>query len=581
MLSSRASKLKPFPGVYSHCLLSPGTFPQQQQQRLLHQKRPTPPPPPPQLGQPQRRPTLTTFPTPPPSLSRKIPSLKMSTTPSKSSPPPTNITFGPYPIPHSQIFLLTPLTFALVNLKPLLPGHVLVCPIYPHKRLTSLSQEELLDLWSTVQKVQVMLARHYFPSPGAPEQGSFNIAVQDGQEAGQTVPHVHVHVIPRIRGVTEKGGDGAGDELYERMAGEEGNVGGALWDKENGCGGERPVGRGNFDRIEDAERMAREAGDMQSEAEVYKRVLEEMERDEVRDYGIENEKGEKMADDVVAGEEVKSRQRGVMGFGEHLILEIKKDLGLVKQEVEALNKGLDDGYVRKPMSEFAGWHDWLSRKGEAAIEDEEPPDVGKLFEGDKRAIKALDRFDGFDDDRGPGGWEDYQVDYEFMALYDQKYDQWKGKRRKQRREARKRRAAGWETFISNKPAHEPFFDEDENFSLGHGSDVDGSGKDKTVLIRILNEKKGVSANWHVNFEALTVDEDVQRRFLIGVARAERQRKLAFVRFPIKGDDLGGWLAAKGVNGGKGGKNNKVVQDREQTKGGKGGKGKKGKKAKAK
>lgn len=119
------------------------------------------------------------------------------------------------------------------------------------------------------------------------------------------------------------------------------------------------------------------------------------------------------------------------------------------------------------------------------------------------------------------------------------------------------------------------------FPLGMAPDVDGSGKDKTVLIRILNEKKGVSANWHVNFEALTVDEDVQRRFLIGVARAERQRKLAFVRFPIKGDDLGKWLAAKGVNGGKGGENSKVVQDREQTKGGKGGKGKKGKKAKAK
>lgn len=38
---------------------------------------------------------------------------------------------------------------------------------------------------------------------------------------------------------------------------------------------------------------------------MYKWVLEEMERDEVRDYGIENEKGEKMVDDVVVGEEVK------------------------------------------------------------------------------------------------------------------------------------------------------------------------------------------------------------------------------------------------------------------------------------
>lgn len=87
-----------------------------------------------------------------------------------------------------------------------------------------------------------MLARHYFsPSPsnqngdshdaladGSPEAGSFNIAIQDGAEAGQTVSHVHVHVIPRIRGSTAKEAPGPGDQIYESMAAEEGNVGGAL-----------------------------------------------------------------------------------------------------------------------------------------------------------------------------------------------------------------------------------------------------------------------------------------------------------------------------------------------------------------
>ena len=39
-----------------------------------------------------------------------------------------------------------------------------------------------------------------------------NVAVQDGKEAGQSVPHVHVHVLPR------KGGDFAkNDEIYERL----------------------------------------------------------------------------------------------------------------------------------------------------------------------------------------------------------------------------------------------------------------------------------------------------------------------------------------------------------------------------
>lgn len=64
--------------------------------------------------------------------------------------------------------------------------------------------------------------------------GSFNIAVQDGPEAGQTVPHVHVHVIPRIRDVSAKDTKTPSDELYEWMAEEKGNVGGALWDRDNG-----------------------------------------------------------------------------------------------------------------------------------------------------------------------------------------------------------------------------------------------------------------------------------------------------------------------------------------------------------
>ncbi|KAG7134108.1 Ferrochelatase like protein [Verticillium longisporum] len=137
-----------------------------------------------------------------------------------------------------QVFLRTPHCFAVVNLKPLLPGHVLVCPLQPHKRLTDLTTPEVTDLFTTTQRVQKMLARYYFksssdgsssPSHAPPEAGSFNIALQDGAGAGQTVPHVHVHILPRIPGETSKD-PGPKDEIYEQMTSEEGNVGGALWD---------------------------------------------------------------------------------------------------------------------------------------------------------------------------------------------------------------------------------------------------------------------------------------------------------------------------------------------------------------
>jgi bis(5'-adenosyl)-triphosphatase len=206
--------------------------------------------------------------------------------------------------------MTTPHSFALVNLKPLLPGHVLVCPRAPHKRLTDLSTAELTDLFGAVQRVQRMLARYYFSQSqsnhtkitgaqqtststststevsvattasageGAPEAGSFNIAIQDGTEAGQTVPHVHVHVIPRIRGATAKDSGTEGDAIYELMAAEAGNVGGALWDRVTRS---RPQPGGGFPRIEDQDRIARSMDEMEAEADVYRNVLASMEHAE-------------------------------------------------------------------------------------------------------------------------------------------------------------------------------------------------------------------------------------------------------------------------------------------------------------
>ena len=266
----------------------------------------------------------------------------------------TDIHFGPFKVTN-QVFLRTPHSFALVNLKPLLPGHVLVCPLVPHKRLTDLSSSEITDLFSTVQVVQRMLGRYFFDDGNERTQrrqslergnwnddrkllqtgGSFNIAVQDGPEAGQTVGHVHVHVIPRIRNVSAKDAETPSDELYEWMAEEKGNVGGALWDRDNGHGNgdgdgghchlqhsstfgqqqqsedvaapgqqqqtngsdvqkkeveallekeekgmaglqARPKPGGSFPSIEDAARTARGIEEMEREAAEYRRVLEEM-----------------------------------------------------------------------------------------------------------------------------------------------------------------------------------------------------------------------------------------------------------------------------------------------------------------
>lgn len=87
-----------------------------------------------------------------------------------------------------------------------------------------------------------------------------------------------MHIIPRIRGLSSKPDDGTqGDELYDRMAGEQGNVGGALWDRENSSLRPRPGGK--FDRIEDSAREARSMMEMEAEAEMFRALLRDIEEE--------------------------------------------------------------------------------------------------------------------------------------------------------------------------------------------------------------------------------------------------------------------------------------------------------------
>jgi bis(5'-adenosyl)-triphosphatase len=123
----------------------------------------------------------------------------------------------------AQVFHITPLSYALVNLKPLLPGHVLVSPRRIVPRLHDLSPAEVQDLFLTVQRVSRMVERVF-------DATALNIAIQDGVDAGQSVPHVHAHVIPRKReDLAEQGGT---DAIYGMLEGEEGNLGGQLRERE-------------------------------------------------------------------------------------------------------------------------------------------------------------------------------------------------------------------------------------------------------------------------------------------------------------------------------------------------------------
>ncbi|XP_068598858.1 bis(5'-adenosyl)-triphosphatase-like [Brachionichthys hirsutus] len=113
--------------------------------------------------------------------------------------------FGQHVIKASAVILQTDLSFVLVNRKPVVPGHVLVCPLRPVERFRDLRPDEVSDLFRTTQRIANVVEEHFGAS-------SLTISIQDGPEAGQTVKHVHVHVLPRKPGDFERN-----DSIYEQL----------------------------------------------------------------------------------------------------------------------------------------------------------------------------------------------------------------------------------------------------------------------------------------------------------------------------------------------------------------------------
>ncbi|CEF68424.1 Nitrilase homolog 1 [Strongyloides ratti] len=81
-------------------------------------------------------------------------------------------------------------TYAFVNIRPIVKGHVLICPIRYVKRLSDLTDEETCDIFLVAKKIQTALEKYL-------NSTACTISCQDGIDAGQSVEHVHIHILPR------------------------------------------------------------------------------------------------------------------------------------------------------------------------------------------------------------------------------------------------------------------------------------------------------------------------------------------------------------------------------------------------
>jgi len=100
-----------------------------------------------------------------------------------------------------EIIASSPLSVAFFDGFPVSPGHALIIPKRHVSSFFDLSQEERQDLLNLADSVKQIVEERYHPD-------GYNIGVNVGEAAGQSICHVHIHLIPRYQGDVPNPRDG-------------------------------------------------------------------------------------------------------------------------------------------------------------------------------------------------------------------------------------------------------------------------------------------------------------------------------------------------------------------------------------
>ena len=97
----------------------------------------------------------------------------------------------------ARVILQNEKAMALLDAFPLAAGHTLVIPKSHYAKVQQMSEQDAVAVFDMVWKLAGAVET-------ASQVNASTIAIHNGSDAGQEVPHVHVHIVPR------KSGDGAG-----------------------------------------------------------------------------------------------------------------------------------------------------------------------------------------------------------------------------------------------------------------------------------------------------------------------------------------------------------------------------------
>ena len=94
---------------------------------------------------------------------------------------------------NKELLASSPLSLAFYDNFPVSPGHCLIVPKRHIASFFDLSEEEKNDLFAVAEQVKAILDERFHPN-------GYNLGINVGEAAGQSVFHVHLHLIPRYTG---------------------------------------------------------------------------------------------------------------------------------------------------------------------------------------------------------------------------------------------------------------------------------------------------------------------------------------------------------------------------------------------
>ena len=95
--------------------------------------------------------------------------------------------------PQREVLAANDTALGVFDTYPVSPGHALVVPRRHAVTIWDLSAEEYADCFLLVRDLKAVLEQRFSPD-------GFNVGVNCGPAAGQSVWHAHIHVIPRYKG---------------------------------------------------------------------------------------------------------------------------------------------------------------------------------------------------------------------------------------------------------------------------------------------------------------------------------------------------------------------------------------------